>query len=282
VIAVGEAMIDRTPEWLKEFAIQHFGTHDKQVLLAGLGSGVAVAAVLIGIVAFHRRQVGLAGLVLFGVVGAIAALSRPDAAPLDVDPSVIGAFAGMAILYALVRTRRAGSEADRRRFLLMAGGAATVAVVSGGLGRFLAAGRSVDAVRRALRLPSPAERAPAIPSGADLRIPGLTPFTTGNADFYRVDTALVLPQVDASLLAFREFVDLLEAAPSATSATQAVDALTERLKEIDPRAWAPGCLWPAEVDAWAELPYNRPAQPSRDPSADVVKPVVFDLRDLLS
>src|SRR6201995_3491241 len=32
--------------------------------------------------------------------------------------------------------------------------------------------------------------------GTDLDIPGLAPFVTPNASFYRVDTALVLPQVD--------------------------------------------------------------------------------------
>ena len=37
--------------------------------------------------------------------------------------------------------------------------------------------------------------APAVPAGTDLRIPGLTPFFTSNASFYRVDTDLVLPQV---------------------------------------------------------------------------------------
>jgi DMSO/TMAO reductase YedYZ molybdopterin-dependent catalytic subunit len=34
-----------------------------------------------------------------------------------------------------------------------------------------------------------------VPAGTELRIPGLTPFFTSNASFYRVDTDLVLPQV---------------------------------------------------------------------------------------
>ncbi len=33
-------------------------------------------------------------------------------------------------------------------------------------------------------------------TAADLRIAGLTPFTTPNRDFYRVDTALVVPRID--------------------------------------------------------------------------------------
>jgi DMSO/TMAO reductase YedYZ molybdopterin-dependent catalytic subunit len=45
------------------------------------------------------------------------------------------------------------------------------------------------------RLPAAAVPAPGVPAGTDLRIPGLTPFFTSNASFYRVDTDLVLPQV---------------------------------------------------------------------------------------
>ena len=41
----------------------------------------------------------------------------------------------------------------------------------------------------------PRRRCPRRPAGTDLRIPGLTPFFTSNASFYRVDTDLVLPQV---------------------------------------------------------------------------------------
>ena len=53
----------------------------------------------------------------------------------------------------------------------------------------------VYGARTALRIPAPAVRAPALPRGADLRIPGLSPFITPNQAFYRVDTTLVLPQV---------------------------------------------------------------------------------------
>ncbi|MBB1245250.1 molybdopterin-dependent oxidoreductase, partial [Streptomyces durbertensis] len=38
---------------------------------------------------------------------------------------------------------------------------------------------------------------PPVPRGARLRVPGISEYTTPNADFYRVDTALVVPKVDA-------------------------------------------------------------------------------------
>ncbi|NVI87784.1 molybdopterin-dependent oxidoreductase, partial [Actinomadura sp. BRA 177] len=54
----------------------------------------------------------------------------------------------------------------------------------------------VSAVRARLRLPAPAGPASPVPAGAQVKVPGMPPFRTPNRDFYRVDTALVLPQVD--------------------------------------------------------------------------------------
>ncbi|WP_181809164.1 molybdopterin-dependent oxidoreductase, partial [Streptomyces shenzhenensis] len=54
------------------------------------------------------------------------------------------------------------------------------------------------ASRDRLVLPAPASPASAVPRGAGLRIPGAVPFITPNSSFYRVDTALVVPKVDAT------------------------------------------------------------------------------------
>ena len=51
-----------------------------------------------------------------------------------------------------------------------------------------------EAARDALTIPVPTDRAPQPPAGFDT--PGISPFITPNADFYRVDTALVIPRVD--------------------------------------------------------------------------------------
>jgi DMSO/TMAO reductase YedYZ molybdopterin-dependent catalytic subunit len=56
--------------------------------------------------------------------------------------------------------------------------------------------REVVAARAGLTLPTPASPAPAVPAAAELNLPRLAPFVTPNADFYRIDTALVVPQVD--------------------------------------------------------------------------------------
>ncbi|HEX6856865.1 MAG TPA: molybdopterin-dependent oxidoreductase [Streptosporangiaceae bacterium] len=87
---------------------------------------------------------------------------------------------------------------DRRRFLVTGSAVAGAAVVAGLIGRELTAGHSVDRVRSALRVPRPARPAPPLPPGTDFRLPGLSPFVTPNGKFYRVDEALVLPQVPPS------------------------------------------------------------------------------------
>ncbi|GAB3617316.1 molybdopterin-dependent oxidoreductase [Okibacterium endophyticum] len=85
-----------------------------------------------------------------------------------------------------------------RRWFLGWSIAATVvgAAAAAGSAAVRTAGRTVAAVRAAIRLPAPATAAPAIPAGADLEIPGLAPVVTPNPDFYRIDTALIVPQVD--------------------------------------------------------------------------------------
>ena len=65
-------------------------------------------------------------------------------------------------------------------------------------GRELATRHDVTLARAALRFPRPAVAAPPLPAGSDLHIPGLSSFITPNDSFYRVDTALLLPQVDPS------------------------------------------------------------------------------------
>ena len=70
-----------------------------------------------------------------------------------------------------------------------------MAAVAGGAGDLLLRRFSIASSRAAVRLPAAAVAAPPVPVGTDFRIPGLTPFFTSNASFYRVDTDLVLPQV---------------------------------------------------------------------------------------
>ncbi|WP_455359776.1 molybdopterin-dependent oxidoreductase [Streptomyces sp. SYSU K21746] len=210
VTAVGGAAIDRTPAAVKDWAIRNFGTNDKLVLQLGILVVLGLLAMALGLLALRHRRVGAAGVLVFGVVGAAAAVSRPDSTgPVDGLPSLVGALAGAVLLYVLIgrltAMRGPASESgadsgwDRRGFLVAAGAAALASTGAGALGRSLNASRGQNAVasRAAVTLPGPASPAAAVPRGAALRIPGISAFTTPNKSFYRVDTALVVPKVDA-------------------------------------------------------------------------------------
>ena len=207
VIVVGETAINLTPVPVKEFAIAHFGTHDKAALVAGILMLLAAFAALIGVLAVRRLAYGLAALGVFAAVGVAAAVSQGGG--LNVVPTLAGTAVAAATLVLMVRAIRGtgpvegtglaegtgGKGLERRRFLVVGAGAAALGVAAGGLGNALLGRFSVASSRAAVRLPGAAVPTPAVPAGTDLRIPGLTPFMTSNASFYRVDTDLVLPQV---------------------------------------------------------------------------------------
>jgi DMSO/TMAO reductase YedYZ molybdopterin-dependent catalytic subunit len=90
------------------------------------------------------------------------------------------------------------SPSGRRQFLVASSVAVVVAGGAGLVGRVLAERSSVSKARATIKLPPPVKRAPPLPEGTDLHIGSLSPFVTPNNSFYRVDTALVLPQVPPS------------------------------------------------------------------------------------
>ena len=248
VVAVQEVSVGLTPPVLKNFAISAFGANDKLVLLCGVLVVLALFAALIGVEAMRRLDFGLAGLVIFAVIGILAAITRPHASAAAVLPTLIGAGAGAGALVLLLRAAQpAGAQSpgaqrssgarpsdarradgppsdgqpsdarpasqpargpavrasqpaalagpERRRFMVISATAAGTAAVTAFGGRLLSERTDVTQAQKSLRIPPPAVPAPPLPAGADLRIPGLSPFITPNGTFYRVDTAIVLPEV---------------------------------------------------------------------------------------
>jgi DMSO/TMAO reductase YedYZ molybdopterin-dependent catalytic subunit len=221
VVAVGEVAINLTPVPVKDFVIAHAGSHDKQVLVAGILVVLAGFAAVVGVLALRRAGYGVAGLGVFAVLGAAAAITRPNAGPADLVPTLAGVAVAIVALTSLTRAAGgrqgqalvpargpaspAASEGrpespaarspDRRRFLALAAGTAAVAAAGGLAGQALLSRFNVDRLRAAIRLPAPAVPAPAVPAGVQLPVRGITPFFTSSASFYRVDTELVLPQI---------------------------------------------------------------------------------------
>ena len=99
---------------------------------------------------------------------------------------------------------------DRRKFL-RAAGVTAVGAAAAGVGGELLLGKQFRKTPPVSMAPAPSAPQSAIPAakleidpmkplppGEELNLAGLSPFFTPNADFYRVDTALVLPKVSAA------------------------------------------------------------------------------------
>ena len=201
--AVGDAFIDLTPGWLKDAAIALFGVNDKTALLVGMVIVIAVLAAAAGRLARRAPLAGTGAVLLLGGVSAIAATSRAEATPLAAVPSLVGAVVGAVCLRVLVRridpTAPGGSSAtpDRRSFLMLTAGLTAFAVLAAAAGSVAGTvRRSAAAARDLLILPRPARTAPAVPAGAQSPVAGVVDVVTANQDFYRIDTAFTVPQVD--------------------------------------------------------------------------------------
>ncbi|HEY1842316.1 MAG TPA: molybdopterin-dependent oxidoreductase [Mycobacterium sp.] len=204
--AIGSAVVDLTPGPIKEWAIQTLGSLDKLFLAFVVLVVIAAIAAIAGSLETQRRPVGSAVIAAAGILGCVAVLSRQGATALDTIPTVAGTACGVAALRLLIhrfwpgrgdpadRTDHDEPDAGRRR-LVMFGllGFGVVSGVAGGVITRLV--HSVAADRNSFTLPRPRISAPPIPADVQPSGVALPSFITASADFYRVDTALSVPQL---------------------------------------------------------------------------------------
>ncbi|KQU68007.1 oxidoreductase [Phycicoccus sp. Root101] len=214
VLSVGSTVIDATPTPVKEWAIQHFGTNDKPVLLSSVALVTALAALGIGLLARKRPSAAGVLVVLLAGLAGLAAMLRPTASPVDILPAFAAAVVGVGVLFGLLRLLSTGateaaahespldhsaqapgvaSTTGRRNFLIGAAGATVGAAAVGTLGQKLAVPPTLPS---SVSLPTPQNTAPALPAGLETKVKGISAFSTPIKDFYRVDTALVIPRID--------------------------------------------------------------------------------------
>lgn len=205
VLAVGAVVVDSVPRPLKEFAVRVFGFADKAVLLTVVGLGVALLAALAGLLARRSPRAGLAAMALLGLVGSAAGVGRTagtvvaGSGPLVLATAALPGLAATVIAclvlarWLKVAGRPAGEDPSRR------------AVLVGGLGLLAGAG-ALGGLASLVRPPStspvtlpavPTPRPP-LPPGLEAQVAGITPLRTPVADFYRIDTALIIPRPDPS------------------------------------------------------------------------------------
>ncbi|WP_327281686.1 molybdopterin-dependent oxidoreductase [Serinicoccus chungangensis] len=213
LLAVGGAFVDRTPPWLKDWAVATFGTADKVALGVGMAITLTVACALLGVLTWRRPTLGVGAFAAVGVVGLLAVLSRPATGVVDLVPTAIGVVVGVQVLRRLVgmvaglRTVAAGRPAhpaatttggaSRRQVLLTTGGVTGVGALGVLAGQLLSTvGQAATRTAQAIGLPTPVSTV-SVPDDASSDITGHSDYLTDNADFYRIDTALRVPRVDA-------------------------------------------------------------------------------------
>ncbi|TVU59266.1 molybdopterin-dependent oxidoreductase [Paenarthrobacter nitroguajacolicus] len=222
VFALGSTFIDFTPSWMKDFAIATFGTNDKAALFVGMGLTIAVLACILGVVAYRKWALGVLGVLFMGAVIVAAVLTRAGVGPADAIPTILGTVSGLIVLRRLmvplwgmkawpeapadlasdVEVRDGGAGVgsggtSRRRFFAAAGVTAVAAGIAATGGRLLGAARNnIAQARDALRLPTPVRAAPPVPAGVQSPVPGVLPWLTPNSEFYRIDTALSVPEIN--------------------------------------------------------------------------------------
>jgi DMSO/TMAO reductase YedYZ molybdopterin-dependent catalytic subunit len=205
VPAVGSRIIDLGAGSLKDFAVSVFGTNDKPALVIGIVLVCLLAGWGIGRAARRHRWAAPVGFATFAVIGFAAAVGRPLTSPAGLAVQALaGTCAGLLTLQVLLglATRAADPESttpvsDRRRFMLTAGGAAALAALAAVAGRQMRSTRSVSEARAQVKLPAPTSSV-AVPAAQPFDVPGLSSYVTPNADFYRIDTALLVPLVDVT------------------------------------------------------------------------------------
>ncbi len=224
VNAVGSWFIDRVPPWLKDFAIELFGVHDKTALRVGIIVVLLLLAALAGLVGSYYPLLGVFMAAALSAVAVGAAISRPDAGTSDPFPSVVAGLVAVVLLWTFTNRllRPAPSEGiTRRGFLQLAGGVALGSIAVAVAAQLVGGKRTAVAqARDKLVLPKP----PTLAAPPGVQAEGAVSWTTPNTHFYRIDTALSVPLIEPTDWKLRihgmvereltlTFQDLLERVP---------------------------------------------------------------------
>jgi DMSO/TMAO reductase YedYZ molybdopterin-dependent catalytic subunit len=207
--AIGGWVVDSAPPFVKDFAIAVFGTADKAAL--GIGTAVIALAVgwQVGVRALRRTWLGPLVFGAFGLLGIVASWSEPFAEPVPVIAALtVAALAGWLLLTLLLRlasydeqpTDGLSDDTSRRQFLRVAAAGSAAAVVAGVGGRKLLT--RLSDVPEFVDIPVGFGDV-SVAANQEFAVTGLTPVVVPNDQFYRIDTALVVPSIDETEWALR-------------------------------------------------------------------------------
>jgi DMSO/TMAO reductase YedYZ molybdopterin-dependent catalytic subunit len=200
IVSIGNRVIDRVPSAVKQFAIRTFGVNDKTFLVATILVVVLGISVFIGR-SFVQGKVGVSvgAIIAMTAVAGLAALMDANADPFSFLPSMTSGVTTILVLRWL-RDRENGSELSgvelsRRELFKAAGIIGAASIAATGMGRILHQRASVKLERLKIALPKPLKFLAKPPVDPARSMPGLSPLFTPNETFYRIDTALSIPNI---------------------------------------------------------------------------------------
>ena len=205
IIAIGDFVISIQPPGAKQFIVELFGEADKLLLNLFIAAVALAAAALIGVIARSRPGAALIGYGAFGLLALGAGLREPLAEPLVTLVIAVVAVAIAVVAFRWLIGRAAASaekvaempEWGRRRFIGASIALVGASAAGGLLGRVLSANAPAASVGPPGGIPQPVESVPTPEPAASLTgVAELTPIVTPNTDFYRIDTALLVPRPD--------------------------------------------------------------------------------------
>ncbi|HSL27297.1 MAG TPA: molybdopterin-dependent oxidoreductase, partial [Acidimicrobiia bacterium] len=210
---VADWVVDSVPPGMKDWAISVFGTNDKLALIIGIVLVGAALGALAGMLSRHRLEPALVFFAGFGALGAFATATNPSAGTTGPWLNAILAVAGGIGAFSWLRQRpptpEGGGPDQTRRALLRTTSVGGLALVTAGVGRlWFSASREAASQRAGVTLAAGPTGSPATASPS-FAIDGLTPLVVPNEDFYRIDTAIVIPRIDLDTwsLSFSGLVD---------------------------------------------------------------------------
>lgn len=201
VVSIGNRVIDHVPASIKEFAIRAFGVDDKRALVTTIYLLVLILAILIGHWYFSgKRGRAHSMVIVMTIIATTASLFDPNSGPLSSLPSLVAGGTTIWVLRVFDnRTGQTDSEdgtLNRRNLLKTIGfiGVGSVAAVTAG--NFFRNHASAQLQRLNIVLPKALKFLPTPPTDPALTMPGLSKLFTPNDEFYRIDTAIVVPNIN--------------------------------------------------------------------------------------
>jgi DMSO/TMAO reductase YedYZ molybdopterin-dependent catalytic subunit len=205
IAAIGALVIDLQPPGAKDWVVELFGEADKLALEIATAIGGLLVGALLGLSARRDARLPSLGFAAFGLIAFVVLTREPlfDAVPAALTVAVAAAAGLLSLPYLLPRPgssvgpgEPARQQMARRNFLIVSAGVLAVGAVLATVGRFLTT--RLPVVASPVTIPSSTEPLPPPPPQASLEVDDLTPIIVPNEDFYRIDTRLSIPRLDAA------------------------------------------------------------------------------------